>query len=76
MKCMKCRGEMRQDTTTFVVDKDNCCIVVRSVPCLQCEACGEVVYTGEVAANLEKIVGAARKALTEVAIVKYPESVA
>lgn len=76
MKCLKCKGEMCQTTTTFVVDKDNCCIVVRRVPCLQCEACGEVVYTAEVATNLEKIVDTARRALTEVAIVKYPEAVA
>ena len=76
MKCFKCKGEMRQGFTTFVTDTDDSCIVVRHVPCLQCDECGEVAYTGDVAENLEKIVAAAKQALTEVAVVKYPEAVA
>ena len=76
MKCFKCRGEMRQGYTTFVTDQDDSCIVVRRVPCMQCDSCGEVAYTGEVAENLEKIVKTAKQALTEVAVVKYPEAVA
>lgn len=76
MKCFRCKGEMRQGYTTFVTDKDNSCVVVRRVPCMQCDSCGEVAYTGEVAENLEKIVKAAKQALTEVAVVKYPEAVA
>lgn len=76
MKCFKCKGEMRQGYTTFVTDTDSSCIVVRCVPCLQCERCGEVAYTGEVAENLEKIVKTATQALIEDAVVKYPETVA
>lgn len=76
MKCFKCKGEMRQGYTTFVTDTDSSCIVVRRVPCLQCERCVEVAYVGEVAKNLEKIVKTAKQAMTEVAVVKYPEAVA
>lgn len=76
MKCFKCKGEMRPAMTTFVADKENCCIVVRHVPCIQCEECGEIAYTGDVAENLEKITRAARQTLTEIAVVKYPGAVA
>ena len=76
MKCFKCKGEMRQGYTTFVTDTDGSCIVVRHVPCLQCDTCGEIAYSGEVTENLEKIVKNAKQALTEVAIVKYPDAVA
>ena len=76
MKCFKCKGEMREGFTTFVTDTDDCCIVVRRVPCLQCDDCGEVAYTGDVADNLEKIVNSAKETLTEVAVVKYPGAVA
>lgn len=62
--------------TTFVADTDGSCIVVRHVPCLQCDACGETAYSGEVAETLEKIVNTAKQTLTEVAVVKYPEAVA
>ena len=70
MKCFKCKGEMRQGYTTFVTDTNESCTVVRHVPCLQCDMCGEV------AENLEKIVKATKQAMTEVAVVKYPEAVA
>ena len=76
MKCFRCKGEMREGFTTFVTDTDDCCIVVRRVPCLQCDDCGEVAYTGDVADNLEKIVNSAKETLTEVAVVKYPGAVA
>lgn len=76
MKCFKCKGEMKQGVTTFVSDTDDCCIVIRHVPCLQCDDCGEVAYSGEVAANLERIVAAAKNALTEVAVVNFPDAVA
>ncbi len=76
MKCFKCRGEMRPSFTAFVTDADNSCVVVRHVPCLQCDECGETAFSGEVAENLEKIVKAAKQALTEIAVVKYPDAVA
>ena len=76
MKCFKCKGEMRQGFTAFVSDSENSRVVVRRVPCLQCEACGEIAYSGEVAENLERIVNTAKLALTEVAVVKYPDAVA
>ena len=76
MKCFRCKGEMRQGFTAFVADTEDCCVVVRRVPCLQCEACGETAYSGEVAGNLEKIVKAAKQSMTEVAVLKYPGAVA
>ena len=76
MKCFKCKGEMRQGYTTFVTDTGDSCIVVRHVPCLQCDMCGEIAYSGEVTENLERIVKNAKQALTEVAVVKYPDAVA
>ena len=67
---------MQEGTTTFVADFDDCCIVVRRVPCLKCEECGEIVYSGAVAVNLEKIVATVRNALAEVMVINYPEAVA
>lgn len=76
MKCFKCKGEMREGFTTFVTDTDESCIVVRRVPCLQCDSCGETAFTGDVAENLERIINTAKQTLTEVAVLKYPGEVA
>lgn len=76
MKCLKCKTEMQESTTTFVAELDNCCVVVRHVPCLICEECGEEVYTGVVAGNLEKICRAVREAVAEVMVISYRDAVA
>ena len=47
-------------------------MIVRNVPTLVCQQCGEKAYTDEVAAVLETIVNKAREMLTEIAVVNYP----
>lgn len=76
MKCFKCKGVMQEGLTTFVSDVDNFCIVIRHVPCMKCDDCGEVAFSGEVAESLERIVNAAKGIFTEVAVINYPDAVA
>lgn len=74
MKCLKCKGEMQEDRTTYVADLERCVVVVRHVPCMKCEECGEVVYTGAVMATLERLIETLKDVLTEVAVINYPEA--
>ena len=76
MKCFRCKGEMHRAVTTFTAEPDDCCIVVRHVPCMICDTCGETAFEPDVSRNLNKIVAQARQALTEVAVVRYSDSVA
>ena len=71
MKCFKCKGDMVESTTTFVADFDDCCVVIRRVPCVKCDECGEIAYSGKVSTNLEKIVKAVRSAMAEVTVINY-----
>jgi hypothetical protein len=57
-------------------DIGNCVIVVKNVPCLECDQCGEVSYIGEVYEQLERIVDALRDSTMEVAVVKYSDAAA
>ena len=43
---------------------------------MKCDVCGEVAFSGDVAASLEKIVNAAKSIFTEVAVINYPDAVA
>ena len=45
--------------TTHVVNYSNSVIISKNVPCEECEQCGEIFYTDEVAEQLEKLVEAA-----------------
>ena len=74
MKCLKCKGQMQDGYTTYVADLGRCVVVVRRVPCVKCEECGEVVYTGTVMATLERLIETLKDVFTEVAIINYPEA--
>lgn len=76
MYCYLCKGSMNNGKTSYVVDLDKCVIVVRNVPCLKCEQCGEVAFSNDVAQRLDEIVNSIKGLMTEVAIVEYSDNVA
>lgn len=47
--------------------------MIKNVPCLECEQCGEKYYTDEVAEQLEKIINTAKKLMQEIAVIDYPQ---
>ena len=70
--CMYCKsGEYRESTTTHVVNYNNCIIVIKNVPCLECDQCGAKYYTDTVAERLENIVESVKKQMQEIAVVDY-----
>lgn len=76
MTCFFCKGDMVAGQTTHVVDLGKCIVIVKNVPCMKCSQCGEVVYTGTVVKQLEKITAMLEVSLTEIAVVNYQDSVA
>lgn len=71
MKCFSCKEEMKNSTTTHFVDLKTCIVIIKHVPCMECEQCGEKYYTDEVAERLNEIVQAVSKLMTEIAVVEY-----
>lgn len=70
--CMFCKCDtVKQATTTHVVNYKGCIIVIKNVPCEECEQCGEKFYTDEVAAQLENIVNSAKKLMQEISVIDY-----
>jgi YgiT-type zinc finger domain-containing protein len=67
---MKCNTE-KQSMTTHIVNNKNCVIVVKNVPCEECEQCGEKYYTDAVAEQLEILVNEAKKLMQEIAVIDY-----
>ena len=76
MKCFFCKAELEEKNTTFMVELDNCIIIVKNVPSKVCKQCGEVSYSNEVAKRLEKLVNSVRNAITEITVINYTEKVA
>ncbi|HBG55404.1 MAG TPA: hypothetical protein DEB16_07090 [Ruminococcaceae bacterium] len=77
MTCFFCKGDMAESRTNyFVTLKSGSMLIVKNVPCYKCTQCGEISYSGTVAARLERIVDAMESAMTEIAVVNYPGRVA
>jgi YgiT-type zinc finger domain-containing protein len=69
---MYCKCDtLKLSTTTHVVNYKGCIIVVKNVPCEECEQCGEKFYTDEVAEQLEKMVNMAKKMMQEISVIDY-----
>lgn len=76
MKCFMCKGNLENKNTTFMVELDNCIIIIKNVPSQVCKQCGEVTYSDEVAKQLEKLVNTVRNSITEITVINYSEKVA
>ncbi len=68
--CSACFADNKIKTfTTFTVEYEGCIIVVRNVPCLECRICGELTFTDEVSAQLERIVGSAKAVAQDISVI-------
>ena len=75
--CFYCKNEtMRSAVTTHVVTLENCVIIVKNVPCEECEQCGEKYYSDEVAEELDRIVSKAKELASEVFVMDYNRKIA
>ena len=70
--CMFCKCDtVKQRTTTHVVNYKNSIIVIKNIPCEECEQCGEKYYTDEVVEQLEKMVNLVKQMMQEIAVIDY-----
>ena len=76
MKCLVCKGHTEDKLTTFMVDLNNCIIIVKNVPSQVCSQCGEVSYSNDVTKHLEELVSTMKNAIAEIAVLNYSDNVA
>ncbi len=70
--CMFCKNDSyRTGTTTHVVNYKSSIIIVKNVPCLVCDQCGETYLTDGVAEKVESIVESIKKIVQEITVVDY-----
>ncbi len=65
---------LEKSITTHVVNYKDCIIVIKNVPCLECDRCGEKYYTDDVAEKLEEIIDTAKKMMQEIAVIDYQQA--
>lgn len=73
--CIYCKCKTTiSSSTTHVVNYKNCIIIIKNVPCEECEQCGEKYYSNEVAKRLENLVNIAKQLMQEIAIIDYSKA--
>lgn len=55
MLCIECGAVTEKGYTTDVTDLGNCLVIIRNVPCYKCTECNEIIYTGDVVQEIEKL---------------------
>lgn len=45
--------------------------IIKNIPCEECEQCGEIYYTDEVAGHLETMVNMMKKMMLEISVMDY-----
>lgn len=73
--CIYCKcKDVIQSLTTHVVNYKGCVIIIKNVPCEECEQCGEKYYSDEVARQLEKLVDNAKQLMQEISVIDYSKA--
>lgn len=65
------RKDVKNSLATHVVNYQGCIIVIKNVPCEECEQCGEKYYNDEVAERLEVMVNHAKQLMQEISVIDY-----
>jgi YgiT-type zinc finger domain-containing protein len=68
-QCPLCGGSKTPGTTTYTVDFGSSIVVVRNVPAMVCDQCGEEWIGSEAASKLERLADDARQRGEQVAII-------
>jgi len=68
-QCPLCGGSKEAGTTTYTVDFGPCIVIIRNVPAMVCDQCGEEWIGAEAACKLEQLTQEARERGEQVAII-------
>ena len=70
--CFYCKCKTKvPSVTTHVVTLKDCVIIVKNVPCEECEQCGEKYFSDEVMEQLDRIIDRAQALASEIFITDY-----
>jgi YgiT-type zinc finger domain-containing protein len=53
--CFCCNGKLRQDKTDFIVNMGNEIVIIKNVPALICDICGERYFSAEISRRIDKV---------------------
>ena len=75
MKCTSCKnGDMKESTTNYFTELNNCYVIIENVPCLKCDQCGEEYINASVAEKIDDILDSLEKIASKIFILDYTKA--
>ncbi len=74
MACFYCKGDTVESTTVYTAQIGKAIIVIKNVPCEECEQCSEIEISHEVMLKLTRIIETAKQLMQEVAVIDYQQA--
>ncbi|MFI3226010.1 MAG: type II toxin-antitoxin system MqsA family antitoxin [Clostridia bacterium] len=71
MTCFMCKGSLEHKLSTFMIEVDSCIIIIKNVPSLVCDQCGEVSYDLNVSRKLEEILDKLVPIVLDIGVFEY-----
>jgi YgiT-type zinc finger domain-containing protein len=71
--CMRCHGELITGKTTQHYDHNDSLLIIRDIPAMVCNQCGEAWFNNDVIAILEKITSDFKKSRRGINITWYKD---
>ena len=71
MNCVMCKGNMKRGTTNYPIDRDSQFLLIKNVPALICDQCGEIFIDDNVFEKIEEIVESAQNSNVEIEILRF-----
>lgn len=70
--CNACFNDDKLNSkTAFAVEHMDGIIVIKNVPCFECEICGEITFSDDVSEKLERIVESAKMLMQEISVIDF-----
>ena len=70
--CMFCKcNTVKPGLDTFMANYKGCILIVKNVPCEECQQCGAKYYTDAVMEKLEQITDEAKSRMQELSVTDY-----
>lgn len=77
MNCFSCKtGDMKEATTTYFSQVNNCYVIIENVPCMKCDQCGEEYFSSAVLERIDDILEQLEKIASKIFIMDYTTATA
>ncbi|MFH1075563.1 MAG: type II toxin-antitoxin system MqsA family antitoxin [Pseudomonadota bacterium] len=71
MTCIMCKGELTKGKVNFPVDRPPNFLLIKDVPAMVCEQCGEYFIDDGTAERIEEIVQRVKSSAVEIEVLRF-----